>query len=291
MTKPEGKFKRETRMRRISVISLVAAAIVVFVFFAVLMYNNGLLSLPGFITSLLGKPGDKTVTVLPGDDGAVYDALMHNETAEGVSVYRDLTDADAAGFFTELQPVDEYSLFNRVTLYEGNKSITYRNKIWRQGPRYRIEVYDEKNNPYKTIICDGVNVYLTLHTDHSDMMRVFPAGGEFTLEQQAGMPSIEDARAALGDGGGEDIDNVSVSLVRTPEASVYHVEYDYMRLLLHEQLYISLEYGFIVRAETTETSGQLTYGLVTDFMQTGITGYSGADIFHPGAGAPIHSEN
>ncbi|MDD4774277.1 MAG: hypothetical protein PHZ09_11875, partial [Eubacteriales bacterium] len=99
----------------------------------------------------------------------------------------------------------------------------------------------------------------------------------------AGMPSVEDARAALNDTGGGDIDNVSVSLVRTPEASVYHVEYDYMRLLLHEQLYISLEYGFIVRAETVETSGQLTYSLVTDFMQTGITGYAGADIFSPDA--------
>jgi hypothetical protein len=52
----------------------------------------------------------------------------------------------------------------------------------------------------------------------------------------------------------------------------------------HEQLWISLEYGFIVRAETRETGGnKLTYSLVTDFMQTGITGYSGVNIFSPDA--------
>ncbi len=274
-------------MRRLSVISIIAAAVLVFTVFVVLMYEFELIELPDFVSNLLGQPGKDTVQVIPGDDGSIYDALMQRETVPGISVTRNINAADAAVFFTELQPSDEYSVFNRVTLYAGNKSLVYRNKIWRQGIRYRIETYDNHDALLKTIICDGENVYITDRTGEEETRRVFPVSDGFTLEQQAGMPSVEDIRVLLAGSGGETpetvriIDNISVSLVRTAENSVYHVEYDYMNLLLHEQLYISLENGFVVHAETRETSGNLTYSLDTDFMQTGITGYAGINIFTP----------
>lgn len=287
MNKLSERFRRESMMRRLSVISIIAAAVLVFTFFIALMYEFELIELPDFVSGLLGQPGVDTVEVIPGDDGSIYDALMQKKAAPGVTVTRNINAADAAVFFTELKPSEEYSVFNRVTLYADNKSLVLRNKIWRQGMRYRIETYDVNNALLKTILCDGTNVYVTERAGENETGRIFPVSDGFTLEQQAGMPSVEDIRVLLAGSSGEnsepeqDIDNISVSLVRTAENSVYHVEYDYMNLLLHEQLYISLENGFVVHAETRETSGNLTYSLETDFMQTGITGYAGINIFTP----------
>lgn len=270
-------------MRRLSLVSVIAAAVLVFAFFIVLMARAGLIELPSFLSGFLVQPGEETTEVIPGDDGKIYEALAERKKTEGVAVTRDINAADAAVFFSSLQFSDEYSIFNRVTLYADEKSLTVRNKIWRQGALYRIETYDMNDILQKIVLCDGENVYVTAVSGGEKTKRVFPAGGEFTLEQQAGIPSAEDIRALLtGDAAGTaDIENISVSLVRTAENSVYHVEYDYISLLLHEQLYISLENGFVVRAETRETSGKLTYSLETDFMHSGITGYSGINIFKP----------
>lgn len=290
------KFKHESIMRRISVISIVAAAALVFTVFMAMMYKSGLIKLPGFVTSLFGQAGVNTVEVIPGDDGRIYDALMQKGTVDGVSVSRNITAADAAVFFAELIPSAEYTVFNRYTLFSDASSVTYRNKIWRQGVRYRIETYDNNDKLIKTVICDGESVYVTEHAGEEVSSHTFPVNDSFTLEQQAGMLSVEDVRAALDNtaadntvekpgettGDVRDIGNVSVSLVRTVDSSVYRVEYDYTLFPLHEQLYISLEYGFIVHAETRETAANtLTYSLVTDFMQTGITGYPGVNIFSP----------
>jgi outer membrane lipoprotein-sorting protein len=175
--------------------------------------------------------------------------------------------------------------------------VTYINNIWRQGVRYRIETYDGSNKLIKTIVCDGDSVYVTEYNGADVSSHTFPVNDSFTLEQQAGMLSVEDVRAALGNTGADntdetsgetagsrDINNVTVSLNRSADSSVYHVEYDYLAIPLHEQLDISLEYGFIIKAETYETGeNTLTYSLVTDKMQTGITGYPGVNIFSPDA--------
>lgn len=290
MNKLSEKFKHEKRMRRLLVIFIIAFLVLAAAFTVILMFRFGLIKPPDFLSALLGEDGEDIKEVIPGDDGVIYDALMNRETTEGITVTRNINAADAAVFFTELRPAGEYSLFNRVTLYADNRSITYINKIWRQDQRYRIETYDIKEVPIKTVICDGEYVYVTYHND-SDGESVFPASG-FTLEQQAGMPSVDDILKRLTEKEREktdviqDIENISVSLIQTRENSLYHVEYDYLYLLLHEQLYISIENGFVVRAETRETSGILTYSLETDFMQTGIAGYTGSgDIFAPGKDA------
>ena len=80
------------------------------------------------------------------------------------------------------------------------------------------------------------------------------------------MPSAEDNRVIIAADTAVDIDNISVSRIRTAENSVYHVEYDHMNLLLHKQFYISPENGFVIRQEIREKSGALTYNLGTSFI-------------------------
>lgn len=303
MNNLSDKFRRERFLRRLSVISIAAAAAIVFLFFIVLMYNSGLIELPGFIALFIGDSDEDKTEVIPGDDGRIYDALSRKKNIEGVSVTRNITDKDAAAFFAELEPAEEYSLRNRVILYYGGKSVTYLNHIWRQGKRYRIETYDADKRPVKTTVCDGENVYVTVYTDGEGSTRSFPADESFTLEQQAGMISAERVLAALkaaqdpettdsenapDDSAEEksaekgDVLNISISLIRTAKNSVYHVEYDCPDLPLHERLFVSIEYGFVTYAETRMTDGdEPIYILETEFMQTGITGYSGPDIFSP----------
>ena len=264
------RLKKERMLSFLSTASLILLAAGLFSLFVFWMWRIGVLSVPSFISDMFGKEEPEAPEVIPGDDGKIYDALSGN-IPEGWSVFADIPEDELETLLEQTEAPKEYTLKNKIIRTSGGVSDEYSNTIWVSGDSYRIQSYRD-GKPFVIIVCDGERVSVTDIDGAEESTRTFPLSETFTMEAQAGMPSVGDY---LSD---ETLENKSVTLVRSPSSNVYLLTGEYTGLGLTVSVYISLEYGLILRSETV-SGDETVYTCLTTYLEPSITGYSGTDIF------------
>lgn len=271
----DKKLEHDKRMTVLSIISIIVVAVLIFAVFEVILYNNGLIEIPRFITKLLHLDNEIT-EIIPGDDGEIYEALKNNKSTDKVYLSRFITPEDIIEFFKNSSHANEYTLYNTVTYKSEEKTLFYKNKIWRQDNNYRIEQYDETGSLSKLIICDGSEISITSYgTENIKRTRIYNVNENFTLESEAGIPSLSSIKTLLES---SDITEPDIALLRTSDNSFYSVSFGYSDLTQREEYFISLETSIIMRVEIYE-NGHSVYSVATDFFETAITGYSNINLF------------
>jgi hypothetical protein len=183
-------------------------------------------------------------------------------------------DIDPASLLAMLRSASQDKTFyaeSLLTRSDGNKTQTETIKLSRSGDKYRAEIYDGSTLAV-SIICDGVTVRYTDYTSYGKKLsRDYPVSGDFSLEEQLGLPSLD---KILGDDG---ISDLHVTLLRTEDENLYCVQYTYPNLSQQETVYVSLKYGYVVSAETY-LANTIVYNLKTTKFDTDTT--FGNDIFN-----------
>lgn len=277
----EGKLRRERRMTVISVASLIVFVLALLCAGVFMMARVGLMPLPSFLEEWLSRTGRDEIAVLPDDDGRIYAALQNQSPENGeIAVTRDLHPEEVRSLLLSNTPLEEYTVVNRVSVYGGHMKNTVVNKIWRSGSRYRLESYEANDTLLRVIVCDGERIRLTEYSSKSEAVSAyFDAGDAFSLESQAGMPDLAAIYAILGSAEDSGAARLSVSLARRADANVYQITYGYADSDQTEEIYLSLEYGMIVRAASYMGQDQL-YLLETTSMTPALTDCDADTVFN-----------
>ncbi len=249
--------RRERLLWRLSVLSLVVIVAALLGLFVWGLYSIDVLVLPSFITDLFHIGEEENPEVIPGDEGAILQALKDHVPGVEVTVIPDPTSVDLASLLYEMPEHPRYTLVNYTLLKSGDSSLLCMNRVWRDGEKYRVETYSgDGAQKLITAICDGEVVSISDHRYNTTAR--YPAGGDFTLSSQAGMPDIEFTR-------GENAPELEIALIRSAKDNLYRCVFDYEELGQREELYISIEYGIVMRAESY-VGEDLVYTLETESL-------------------------
>ena len=270
------KFKRERFLSRMSVLSIVAAVILMLTVFTVLLMRIGAFAVPDFLKPLFGTEDSSETESLYGDEDALYEALtVYNEKAFIIDLGND---ADILSLFEISEPITEYTLTNTVTYSGGGRTRLLSNKIWRSENRYRLETYDTAGELIRQVVCDGEQIALSEFSQGElRRTRSFPVSDSFSMEAAAGFLSISALQERLGrDDNG--LENLHISLIRGQENNAYCITFYDAVSQCTEELSVSLEYALIIES-ATYFQDSCIYHLATTSVTPGLTGYTGDDIF------------
>jgi len=264
--KIDEKLRREKLFSVLSIISVVAVAIILLGMFSIWLYNIGVISLPGFIEDMLGLGEDKNTEILPGDEGKIYDALENGNLHDGQTIQYDIGKDDLLAMLHDTDKPDEYTAQYEVIRYDskGRERISY-TTVWYSGGKYRIETR-EAGALVQLTVYDGELVHIT-DKNGTGETRTY-AAGDFSLESAAGIPSAE---SIFSDSSPE---NVDISLLRTSTSNIYHINYVSDGVDQYDTLYVSLEYGLVLNA-TVYKEDRIYYTCKTALLEPRIVGFGG----------------
>lgn len=246
-----NKSKRKVQ----SLLRILPIILIIAMFFSLLfigLINLGVVDIPVFIKNIFNI-GERPTEIIPGDDGRIIEALKNGKSSDVVTLIFDIDSLDLKEMLEESTANNKYYISNTVTVSSGGKDINKNNRIWRDGNMYRIEIYSE-NKLFQTIICDGENVFVS---DADGKGQKYKNTDEFSLESQAGIPSPTDFLD------NPDVTDLDITLVRSENDNVYKVTYSYIGILQYETVYISLEYGIVMNAETLYND-EIVYKMMTN---------------------------
>lgn len=269
------KQKHDRRLSRLSVISLIAAALLIFVLFFGAMLHFGLVQLPSFVTALFKNEVSGESPGLPENIERLYEALEGG--GSDVTVVSSITPEDAASYLEATDPITVYTATLRTVIRDGDEQLVRRIELWRDGSRWRAEITASDGSAVKTLICDSSRVSITSFETGEQSTLIYSAGAVFSMEDSVGMPDVSSLRDLLF-GGGDGAENVSFSIARASSESLYLAEYDLTGSpVQHEKTYISLEYGLIVRVEAT-VDGNTVYQMTVEKLEPSVSA-GNADLF------------
>ncbi len=252
------KIRREKIRTALETAILIVAAAVVFALVLFGLYKINMIRLPEALEKLLGAPE----TQPPDNSGGqieqrIYASLSGTPTASDDYVLE--YDVDTAGLLDLLRtavPETAYYMESKITQSYGGKTLSRMLRLSRDGEKYHALIYEGASSEPTSIVCDGERIR---YTDHAaggkQRSRFYPAGGDFSLEYQLGLPSLED----MLENGGE---NLKVTLLRTESENLYCVEFEHPGFDQREIVYVSVKYNCIVSAETYY-GDELVYSLST----------------------------
>ena len=207
-------------------------------------------------------------SVIPGDEGRFLEALTKG-SAEGVTVTYDIASENLSALLKNNPPVTSYYIDNTFTYYGENAVKRGSNKIWRDGDRFRVQTYEE-GELVKTVVCDGQMVYLS--SSNGDSFSSYPASGHFEVESYASMPRPRDFFELSA------VTDLSITLFRDSTDTLYHVSYLDASLGHIERLFLSVEYGLVLRAETYADQ-KLIYSLETAELHGDLSAFNTDVLF------------
>ncbi len=207
-------------------------------------------------------------SVIPGDEGRFLEALQ-NGSAEGVTVTYDIGEQDVYALLKKNPPITCFYLANTFTYYGETKNASGSNKIWRDGDRFRIQTY-EGDALVQTVVSDGRIVYVSQSTD--DTFFSFPYSEHFEVESYARMPRARDFFEL------PSVSDLSITLFRDESDTLYHVSYQDTALSQIERLFLSLEYGLVLKAESYADQ-KLVYSLETTEIHGDLSAFNTDVLF------------
>lgn len=239
-------------------IPVFAAAIVLFaaVVFSILFHY-------GVIDFSEKKEND---TVLPGDGGRFEEALRKGST-DTVKVTYDLHGEDLESLLRNNPPITSYYLANTFSRFADGKTLTGSNRIWRDGEKFRVQTYSE-NELIRTVICDG----FTVSVQENGSVYEFQPSEHFDVESFASMPRSRDFLDS------SDVTDLSITLFRDESDTLAHISFVDRRFGQIERLFLSIEYGIVLRAETY-LNAQILYSLSTTEFTPSLDGFQTDSLF------------
>lgn len=249
------EIKRERTLTRLSVISLVAAVVIVFVLIVCVMIRYGIITPPAVFGNMFGP--DVTETDAETGDYSAMLAALSDKPSPDYFVRHDVTEEECAELFHSLVPSDKYTVTYSVNIYSADgKTERNRNvQLWKCGGLYRVEVTEE-GSPVSLTVCDGSEVKVTDYRGGESSVSYKP-NGYFTAESSAGIPDLKSViDTAFAENSG-----CSISLTSDGDETLYMVSYPNPSLTEQtETYYISVKYGIFVRADTS-LNGKLIYSM------------------------------
>lgn len=240
------KIRREKFRTALATAIMIAAAAAVFVFVLYGLYKINMIRLPEAIERLIGSSETQPPDIdFGGDEQRIYASLSGAPAPSDEYVLEYNVDpAVLLEILRDTRPAEAFYMQAKITYTDGQSELTRELTLKRDGEKYRAQIYGDPASGKPTlIVCDGNNL---LYTDYSaggrEQSRIYPAGGDFSLEYQLGLPSVQKMLES-----GED--NLSITLMRTESDNLYYVECDYPELGMRETVNISVKYGCILHAE------------------------------------------
>lgn len=156
----------------LSIISLILVFAIVCLAVLSVIYKTGFTAIP-----FVSRTAESTQSALPpsadGDNREPeYEAINSEETIKKLLASFPYYD-------------DFYAEFYVTYIYESYNVEFYR--IYKQGERYRIEIYDMQHNLSELIVCDGMGVAVR---NKEGFVKSYPVSEEFTLANQTPLPSF-----------------------------------------------------------------------------------------------------
>ena len=224
------------------------------------LWRIGVWKIPDFITELWRGPDD-TITVIPGDEGKIYEALMGNGTDETIQITPDLNQDNINALIEEMKVRRQFYCEAQSTLYAGDGRLTNHLVIRYHDGSYRIEQSDDSGRLIKVVADNGKTATVRNLDSHGNSKTAEFPSGTVDLFAQAGMPNgkefldLPEAQPSAQDA------RRTFTLIESEEyGNLLYLAYertkgDYSQ---YEVCYYSLDYGIAVRYESYE-NGVMTY--------------------------------
>lgn len=214
------------------------------------MYRLKLVTLPQFLESLFQSGKDiNQITVIPGDDGEIYQSLKRKESTQTVSIKTNLSHDNIKQLLKNISENTHYYWEAKVTLYSSGKQLQTKSIIRRYESNFRIENYNSAGTLLKAAADNKTTLTEKTFnpTTRSYSIKNYPTGS-MSMFLLAGVP---DTNSFLEYG---DSENALFSLIESDLGTLLCLEFEkaYKQNTQKELYFISLDYGITVRAETYE---------------------------------------
>lgn len=244
------KLQHDRRMSRLSVLSLMAAFLLLIAAAAVAMQRAGMLRLP-LLPWTSSAPSDGS----PDQEDALL-ALLDEARAD-TAVTAVISDEEYLDLLAAAPPVLTYRVEMSTTMYSDSGSLSRFHVLTRDGDRYRIDTSRSAGSPLlSSILCDGATVRVTDYTGPSPVARDYPVSPVFTPENQIGIPSLTDFLTRA------DAEHSGIAVYRAGDSNLIRASFRLHDLPQTETLYISPEQRMILSAETVSDDGATLFRLV-----------------------------
>lgn len=222
----------------------------------------GIFEFPDFIGEILN--GRKNVqTVLPGDDGKIYESLSNGINTDTVNVVSELNQENVRRLLENVSVQPSYYQELEVSLYDENgKSITRKAVVRRTDGFTDVTLYDVNNRLIKLIEQQIDGVKITVPEGNSERSAFF-SEGSISIEQESGVVMTHKLFLDSEFVGKEPSYSVAYSSYGTVMQIVF--ETHDAKLPQTQKYWLSLDYGIVVRAETYENDS-LVYLLETSVL-------------------------
>ncbi len=257
--------KNKKSNKKIIIAAIILSMAVIAAFFAV-MFGFGLITPPNFLAGIFGANPNESI--LPGDDGKIYDAIKNGTKYDTISITYDLTSEDKYDILNRTKEAEVYTFFCNTLNRDGDTELSRQHKIWREHDKYRIESY-EKGKLVRRIICDGRDIEINSYIEGNLVSsNLYGLTDEFSIADQAGTVALSDFISNPYE------ESFAASIIRTESSSLWYAELIRSDIPQKENIYLSLEFGITVNCEVFY-DGELTYKLTTDLISPEIEGFDG----------------
>lgn len=202
--------------------------------------------------------GEKNVSLLPGDEGKIYEAISQDKAIAGVEILPKLTQENARELIEQIKGKNSYVWESKSTVYADTGNVTSLCTIRHYNGKYLAEMRDAGGNTKKTVYDNLINTTVISYERYSNGEKaVFPSA-QPDVFSQVGIANIREFLSLPED------KEYEISLINSEWGSLLLVEFFYTRdeFKQKEAYFISLDYGLVLRAESYD-NGALSYLLET----------------------------
>lgn len=264
---------------------IIIAMVIVFGAVFAWMYSMDMLFLPSFVEDLIGKDDGEPLW----DLDALSSLVKSGKDEAGQGVTFDVTYENLRTALLESEPERGICFSANVSYYSGD-AYTRRVDYYRDGERFRIEIYEAKKgdvtpsvSPETVKISDGERMCVI--DKASGASSIIAYAKEILPEEEAGIPSVEMLLEALehfpsteGEAMRSDITDTSLKLLRTDSGNVYYAAFTYGDIGLVEEYYVSLEHRIVISMTSTQ-NGALVYSYNVMSVFDEVSSYGADELY------------
>ena len=204
---------------------------------------------------------DFSTTVLPGDEGKIYDSLKSGKNEyDNITVYPMVSFDNVKNLILDIRPKDSFYWNYKYTIYSGRKSLSQIGVLSFSDNVYNLKKYSSGNILVKSVTQNEKNTTVKTYTKGVENEKTF-SGNTHSIFAEAGVPVVETFLDVA------DKENYTFTLADSDFGKLLLVTFKNTKgeLSIIENYYISLDYGLVVRTESYE-NGVLVYLLETTLL-------------------------
>lgn len=238
-----------------TVVMLVAFALLI-VFAIVFFSKTDFVSFSEFLESFINR--EQNVSLLPGDEGKIYEAITQGKYIPGIEIYSGITQENARELILGIKGKNSYVWESKSTVYADTGNISSFCTIRHYNGKYLAEMLDSEGKTKKTVYDNLLHTTVTSYERLANGERAQFPSGSLDIFSQSGIANVKEFLSLPQD------KEYTISQVNSEWGSLLLVEFFYEdgNFMQKEAYYISLDYGLVLRAESYD-GGALSYLLET----------------------------